>query len=198
MRTTALDWPVSLSLLVTVFVFSCSGSPGNGVTPETLKEGSGPPTAQIKSDLVGRAFIYFISGNDPNWHHDRMVGIWTVGEGELQEFEILRRFPNLKRTYGERTDEIHAMVTLTGAGQKIRGVLVFQYAKGEKGWDLYLLGPRDGDRHHDFSFERIQTSDGKVIAAMAPANPPIGPWRFAPTPSTTPIPELRGPEIQVW
>lgn len=148
-------------------------------------------------DLVGRSFLYFVGGTSRNTHDDRMVGVWTVGEGELEDFVILQRFPRLKRTYGDRTDEIHALVTLAGGDQRIRGALAFQYVKQEKGWDLYLLGPRDGDRYHDFSFERIRTTDGKVTAAMAPANPPAGPWRFAPKITRESVPSLRDPQIQL-
>ena len=148
-------------------------------------------------DLVGRSFLYFFSGANRGAHGEHAIGVWTVGEGELEDFVVLQRFPNLKRTYGDRTDEIHALVTLVGGGQRIRGVLAFQYTEDEKGWGLYLMGPRDGGQNHDFSFERRQTSDGTLIAAMAPANPPTGPWRFAPTVTRESVPLLRDPEVKL-
>ena len=194
-------WParrLAFSLLVAGLVCSCSHAPPKGVGPETPREGSGPPSPQIMRDLIGKTFLYFITGNERRPHQDRFVGIWTVGEGELEEFTVLQRFPDLKRTYGDRTDEVHALVRLRGGDQVVRGVLVFQYVKGEKGWELYAMGPRDGDRHHDFSFERRKARDGSEIAPMAPTNPPTGPWRFTPHEMTTPIPELRGPVIQAW
>ena len=140
---------------------------------------------------MGRDVLYFIDGKARRSADGITAGIWTVGEGELKDFTIVRRFPNIKRSYGERTDEVHALVTLEGTDQRIRGVLVFQYIRLDPIWKLLLMGPRDGDEHHDFSFERIRTSDGTVLTRMTPGNAPTGPWRFAPTTYSTPIPALR-------
>jgi hypothetical protein len=170
---------------------SCAKPAVDPVHPEVTKDKEGPQAAQIEHDLIGREVFYFYNRSARSSPDGNEAGIWKVAEGEIKDFEIVRRFPNLRKSYGDRTDEVHALVTLAGTEQKIRGVLAFQYILDEKGWYLLKMGPRDGDQHHDFSFERIRLSDGKVIAPMSPANPPTGPWRFPPRVITTPIPQFR-------
>ncbi len=165
----------------------------DAVYPDTLHDERGPAEARMRHDLIGRDVLYYSDTRARRTQEGINVGIWTVAEDEIKDFVVVRRFPNVKRLFGGRTDEIHALVTLEGTEQRIRGILAFQYIKEDSppGWKLYLMGPRDGDMNHDFSFERIRLSDGTAISRMTPADPPRGPWRFAPTTYSTPIPELR-------
>jgi hypothetical protein len=183
------------TLATVALVLSCAKphEDPNPIYPATLHDEREPAEARLRHDLVGRDVLYYANTRGRRTRDGAEVGIWTVSEGEIKDFVIVRRFPNIKRIYGERTDEVHTLVTLEGTEQRIRGLVVFQYIKEEspQGWKLYLMGPRDGDINHDFSFERIRLTDGKVIARMAPADAPEGPWRFAPTTYSTPIPELR-------
>jgi hypothetical protein len=177
-------------LAALALVSSCSHPPGDPV-PQPKGVDTGPTVEQMMEDLIGRDIVYVVNTRARRSSDRVNQGIWTVGEGELKDFVVVRRFPDLKKSYGERTDEVHALVTLQGGDLQIRGVLVFQYIKLDQSWKLLLMGARDGDKTHDFSFERIRTTDGKVISRMAPANAPTGPWRFAPTTYSTPIPEQR-------
>jgi len=177
------------AILASALAVSCTKPPDTSVGPVTSK--NGPSIEQMRQDLMGRDVLYYYNSRARRSYGEINAGMWSVGEGELEDFVVVRRFPNLKRSYGERTDEVHALVTLEGTDERIRGVLVYQYIKLDTTWKLLQLGARDGDRRHDFSFERIRKSDGKVVSRMSPPNAPTGPWRFASTEYSTPIPELR-------
>jgi hypothetical protein len=114
-----------------------------------------------------------------------MVGVWTVEQGEVRNVTIVGRYPRLKSNFHDMVYEVQALVTLVDSAQTVRGVLAFHYLKGPGGWKLWVMGPRDGDVHHDFSFERTRHSDGKRTVELTPAHPAPGPWRFAPKPLIT-------------
>jgi hypothetical protein len=146
---------------------------------------SGPQADQIGCDLIGRNFTYFLRGSDPKSNVGYMIGVWNIEPGGVENVRIVGRYPNLKSNFGDVVYEVQALVTLAGRDETIRGVMAFQYQKRDRGWKLWAMGPRDGDEHHDFSFERTRHSDGKRTVELTPANPPAGPWRFAPKPTFT-------------
>lgn len=146
----------------------------DSVRPSAPDQLWGPPPKQVRGDLDGRDFIYFVHGDT--------AGTWSVQNSQVEAFGELRRFRDIKSATGDKADEIHVMVTLAGRDETIRGPLVLQYKRLGKGWRLSSVTPRDGDRRHDFTFERIRNSDGKVIAEMSQAPPRPDPTPFTPRP----------------
>jgi hypothetical protein len=188
----------SVFIGLSILVLCCLGTPEDVVSPGTPNDESGPLVAQLKDDMIGRTFLYFHRGSDPNSHAGTMTGTWTPERRELRNFTVLRRFPDLEigRHMGGRLDEIQVMVTLADADQIVRGPLVFQYLRSATGWRLMYMGPRDGDWWHDFSFERTRTSDGQRTVELTPASAPSGPSRFTPKPTTTRNPGKASAVIQ--
>jgi hypothetical protein len=182
------------ALFLAALVLSCAKphEDPDPLYPATLHDEDGPSEVRVRHDLIGRVVLYYADSTRRR-PEAVDVGIWKVEPDDIKDFVIVQRFPNFKHLYGERADEVHALVTLQGTEQRVRGVLVFQYLKehSPQGWKLYLMGPRDGDMTHPFSFERVRIRDNKVITRMSPADAPKGPWRFAPTTYSTPIPELK-------
>jgi hypothetical protein len=104
---------------------------------------SGPSVEQSKQDLVGQQFFY---------RYQRGSGgtEWTVKPGEVQDLVIQQRLTDKDA----KTDELHALVTLTDGAQTIRGVLVLRYKLFEQGWKLQSVEAQDRGRGDvSFSFE---------------------------------------------
>ncbi len=99
----------------------------------------------MQQDLIGRDVLYFIDCKARHTPDGVGAGVWNVARGGAKDFAIVRRFPNIKRSYGDRTDEVHALVTLEGTDQRIRGVLVFQYIQTRPDLEAAAHGtPRRG------------------------------------------------------
>ena len=142
----------------------------------------GPPPPQLRQDLYGRDFLYYVHGSDRSGDGADTAGTWTVESGQVKKFSELRRFRDIRTATGDMADEIHVIVTLAGRDETIRGPLVLHYKRLGKRWRLSSVEPRDGDRRHAFTFERIRNSDGAVIAEMSPAPPRPDPTPFTPRP----------------
>lgn len=105
------------------------------------KVADAPTEEKLRKDLVGREFCYFF---------DKNAGekIWTVKEGEVKALTVQQRISREK----DRACDIPTAVTISDGKLTIRGVLVFSYGRGENGWKLFSVSPRDCKPGKNFSF----------------------------------------------
>lgn len=112
---------------------------------------SGPTVEQVKQDLVGQIFQYTKGGMD-SWGH-------TVEPGGVESLAIQKRFTDKDA----KTDELHAMVSLTDSFWRTRGVLIIGYKHFEQGWQLQSVRAEGA-----FSTEQLKTDLTPSVPAEIP------------------------------
>jgi hypothetical protein len=117
----------------------------------------GPSVEQAKRDLVGQRFFY-------RYQWGTGGSYWTVMQGSVQALVIQQRFTDKNA----KTDELHALVTLEGDAQTIRGVLVFHYKLYDQGWKLSSVVPEEQGEGKSFSFEIKNKSGSSSTSQISP------------------------------